>query len=128
MDSSFVGRIGYEAEVEAAIDNYELAYRMQASVPELTELSGESELTKKLYGIDSSNPNKAGYATQCLMARRLVERGVRFIELTCPRVEADRWDQHTGLVDGHERNAQAVDQPIAALLKELAGVYWRLLW
>lgn len=121
MDSSFVGKIGHEGEVEAAIDNYELAYRMQASVPELTELFGESTLTKKLYGIDSSNPHLAGYATQCLMARRLVERGVRFIELTCPRVEADRWDQHTGLVDGHERNAQAVDQPIAALLKDLKG-------
>jgi len=119
MDSSFVGKIGHEDEVEAAINNYELAYRMQTSVPELTELLGESKLTKKLYGIDSSNPHLAGYATQCLMARRLVERGVRFIELTCPRVEADRWDQHTGLVDGHERNAHAVDQPVAALLKDL---------
>lgn len=119
MDHSLVGKIGHEDEVAAAIDNYELAYRMQASVPELTALAGESEATKKLYGMDSSDPHLAGYATQCLMARRLVERGVRFIELTCPRVEADRWDQHAGLKDGHERNAHAVDQAVAGLLKDL---------
>jgi hypothetical protein len=119
MDHSLVGKIGHEDEVEAAIDNYELAYRMQASVPELTELAGESEATKKLYGMDSTDPHLAGYAAQCLMARRLVERGVRFIELTCPRVEADRWDQHGGLKDGHERNAHAVDQAVAGLLKDL---------
>jgi uncharacterized protein (DUF1501 family) len=55
------------------------------------------------------------------MARRLVERGVRFIELTCPSVEADRWDQHAGLKDGHQRNAHAVDQAVAALLRDLKG-------
>ena len=119
MDHSLVGKIGHEDEVNAAIDNYELAYRMQASVPELTDFAGESMLTKQLYGMDSSDPHLAGYAAQCLMARRLVERGVRFIELTCPRVEADRWDQHAGLKDGHERNAHAVDQPIAALINDL---------
>jgi uncharacterized protein (DUF1501 family) len=57
----------------------------------------------------------------CLVARRLIERGVRFVEITCPRVDADRWDQHSNLVQGHERNALAVDQPIAALLKDLRG-------
>ena len=119
MDTSLVGKIGREDEVDAAIENYQLAFRMQSSVPELTEFIGESDITKKLYGMDSSDPHMAGYASQCLMARRLVERGVRFIELTCPRVEADRWDQHAGLVDGHTRNAHAVDQPIAALLKDL---------
>ncbi len=121
MDQSLVGKIGNEDEVEAAIDNYELAFRMQASVPELTDFSGETELTKKMYGLDSSDHHLAGYAAQCLMARRLVERGVRFIELTCPSVEADRWDQHSGLKDGHERNAHAVDQAVAALLKDLKG-------
>ena len=60
-------------------------------------------------------------AKQCLLARRLVERGVRFIELTCPRVNADRWDQHNNLKKGHELNAHAVDQPVAALLKDLKG-------
>lgn len=119
VDTSFLGKLGHEDEVASAIQNYELAFRMQSSVPELTALNGESLVTKKLYGLDSSNPHMAGYAAQCILARRLVERGVRFIELTCPKVEADRWDQHSGLKVGHERNAHAVDQPIAALLKDL---------
>ena len=118
-DERLLGRIGPADQVESAISNYELAFRMQASVPELTDLSGETEATKKLYGMDSDDPHTRGYAAQCLLARRLVERGVRFIELTCPRVEADRWDQHSNLIDGHERNAHAVDQPIAGLLKDL---------
>ena len=118
-DRHLLGRIGHADEIESAISNYELAFRMQASVPELTDLSAESEATKKLYGMDSDDPHTRGYAAQCLLARRLVERGVRFIELTCPRVAADRWDQHANLKDGHERNAHAVDQPIAGLLKDL---------
>lgn len=107
--------------IEAAISNYELAYKMQSSIPELTEFKEESEATKKLYGLDSPDPNTRNYAAQCLLARRLVERGVRFIELTCPDIggNADRWDQHSNLKDGHERNAHAVDQPIAGLLKDL---------
>ncbi|MXZ04203.1 MAG: DUF1501 domain-containing protein, partial [Rhodothermaceae bacterium] len=118
-DNHLLGRIGNSDQVESAITNYELAYRMQASVPELTDLSGETEATKKLYGMDSSEPDTRIYAAQCLLARRLVERGVRFIELTCPNVKADRWDQHANLKDGHERNAFAVDQPIAGLIKDL---------
>jgi hypothetical protein len=105
--------------INSAISNYELAYKMQSSIPELTEFKEETETTKKLYGFDSGDPHTRGYAAQCLLARRLVERGVRFIELTCPRVDADRWDQHANLKVGHERNAHAVDQPIAGLLKDL---------
>ena len=119
MDHSLLGKIGEEGQIEAAISNYELAFRMQASVPELADISKETEVTKKLYGLDSDDPHTRGYAAQCLQARRLVERGVRFIELTCPSVAADRWDQHHRLKDGHERNAHAVDQPIAGLLKDL---------
>lgn len=119
MDQSLLGKIGEEGQIEAAISNYELAFRMQASVPELADISKETDATKKLYGFDSDDPHTRGYAAQCLQARRLVERGVRFIELTCPSVAADRWDQHHGLKDGHERNAHAVDQPIAGLLKDL---------
>jgi membrane-anchored protein YejM (alkaline phosphatase superfamily) len=59
------------------------------------------------------------YGAQCLLARRLIERGVRFVELTCPPVNGDRWDQHSNLHQGHTLNALAVDQPIAALLKDL---------
>ena len=118
-DDTLLGNIGHPGAIEAAITNYELAFRMQASVPELTDLSNESPATKMLYGMDSEDPHTRGYASQCLLARRLVERGVRFIELTCPRVEADRWDQHARLIDGHERNAHAVDQPIAGLIQDL---------
>ena len=119
MDQNLVGKLGDAQQIESAIKNYELAYLMQSSVPELSDMSGESHVTKKLYGFESTDPHTRGYAAQCLMARRMVERGVRFIELTCPRVEADRWDQHNGLKDGHERNAHAVDQPVSGLLKDL---------
>ena len=119
MDKSLIGNLGHADAVESAISNYELAYRMQSSVPELTEFSRESKETQKLYGLMSDDPYPRNYGAQCLLARRLVERGVRFIELTCPKVKADRWDQHSGLKDGHERNAHAVDQPIAGLIKDL---------
>ncbi|WP_282159880.1 DUF1501 domain-containing protein [Ulvibacterium marinum] len=119
LDNSLIGKMGEVDAVESAISNYELAYKMQSSIPELTEFKEESKATKKLYGFDSDDPHTRGYAAQCLLARRLVERGVRFIELTCPKVAADRWDQHSNLRDGHERNAHAVDQPIAGLLKDL---------
>ncbi len=119
MDESLLGSIGQEDAVESAISNYELAYRMQTSIPELTEFKQESKATLDLYGFNAKYPQTRAYAAQCLMARRLVERGVRFIELTCPRVGGDRWDQHSGLKEGHENNARAVDQPIAGLLKDL---------
>jgi arylsulfatase A-like enzyme len=64
-------------------------------------------------------PQTRIFAQECLLARRLVERGVRFIELTCPSGMGDRWDQHGNLRDGHDKNSRAVDQPIAALLKDL---------
>ncbi len=118
-DQRLLGRIGPAQHVESTISNYELAFRMQASVPELTNMASETEATRRLYGMDSTDPHTRGYAAQCIMARRLVERGVRFVELTCPRVETPRWDQHANLKEGHERNAHAVDQPIAGLLKDL---------
>lgn len=119
-DHLFMNNLGGADEIEAAISNYELAYNMQSSVPELTEFKSESEATKELYGLNSPDVNTRNYAAQCLLARRLVERGVRFIELTCPAVSGlDRWDQHSNLKLGHELNAHAVDQPIAGLLKDL---------
>ncbi len=119
LDEGLLGKIGQADQIESAIKNYELAYQMQATIPELADLSGESETIKKLYGLYSDDPHCRSYGTQCLLARRLVERGVRFIELTCPHTGHDRWDQHSGLKKGHEDNAHAVDQPIAALLKDL---------
>jgi len=83
------------------------------------DLSGETAITKKMYGLDDSDPHTRNYGKQCLLARRLVERGVRFIELTCPKVDADRWDQHSNLKEGHEMNAHAVDQPVSGLLTDL---------
>ncbi len=121
LDRGFVGRIGKLDQIESAIANYELAYRMQSAVPELMSLAGESEATKRLYGVDSANHHTSTFAQQCLLARRLVERGVRFIELTCPAAGGDRWDQHSNLKDGHEKNSMAVDQPIAGLLRDLKG-------
>ena len=119
MDETFLGQVGHEDQVAAAITNYEMAYRMQVSVPELNDISTEPAYVQKMYGLGSDDPHMSSYGAQCLLARRLVERGVRFIELTCPRVKADRWDQHSNLKEGHQRNAHAVDQPVAALLKDL---------
>jgi len=117
LDKTVTSRIGANDRIEAAIGNYELAFRMQSAVPDLMDLTGETEATKKLYGLDEA-PTKI-YGHQCLVARRLVERGVRFVELLCPRVGADRWDQHSDLKAGHESNAKATDKPIAGLLKDL---------
>lgn len=119
LDAGLRERLGKTDEVESAIANYETAYRMQTAVPELMNLQGETEATKKLYGIDAKYEPTKIFARQCLIARRLVERGARFLELTCPVVGGDRWDQHGGLRQGHENNARAVDQPIAGLLKDL---------
>jgi hypothetical protein len=110
---------GRSDEIESVIANYETAYRMQTAVPELMDLGGESRATRQLYGLDAEYAPTRIFASECLIARRLVERGARFIELTCPSVGTDRWDQHGGLRSGHERNARAVDQPIAGLLYDL---------
>jgi hypothetical protein len=119
LDAVARGRFAGADEVESAIRNYETAFRMQAAVPELMDLKGESPATRKLYGLDADFPQTQTFGTQCLIARRLVERGVRFVELTCPASSGDRWDQHENLKKGHEDNARAVDQPIAGLLTDL---------
>jgi hypothetical protein len=119
LDRGVLGRLGEDNQLESAIANYELAFRMQTAVPELMNLSGESLATRRLYGLEADYPQTRTFGTLCLLARRLVERGVRFIELTCPNVGADRWDQHSNLKEGHENNARAVDQPTAGLLKDL---------
>ena len=119
LDEHTLMQMDYDPQVEAAIQNYETAYQMQTSVPELMDLSGESELVKKSYGMNSDFKNTRTFGTQCLLARRLVQRGVRFIELTCPGGNGDRWDQHNGLVAGHNKNCKSVDQPIAGLIRDL---------
>lgn len=122
MDQQTLAELAGDREIDAAIQNYETAYRMQTAVPELTDLSDESEKTKRLYGLAADFKNTQIFGKQCLLARRLVQRGVRFIELTCPGGNGDRWDQHSNLVDGHNKNCLTVDQPIAALIKDLKRV------
>jgi uncharacterized protein (DUF1501 family) len=123
LDSETLDRMGKLDAMESAIANYELAFRMQTAVPEVTDLSKETEATKKLYGMEADYPQTRSYGAQCLVARRLIERGVRFVELTCPRISgADRWDAHGGLRTNHGNNARAVDEPIAGLLKDLKAL------
>ncbi|MFO0945732.1 MAG: DUF1501 domain-containing protein [Planctomycetota bacterium] len=109
---------GKSRELDAVIANYELAFRMQIAVPELVDLSRESRATKTLYGMDQKETERFG--TQCLLARKLLERGVRFVQLLAPKLDGlDQWDQHEDLEKGHRANALAVDKPIAGLLKDL---------
>ncbi len=110
---------GADDGLDAAIKNHELAFRMQAAVPELVDMSRESRHLQTLYGLDDDYEPTRTFARQCLLARRLVERGVRFVELTCPDTGNDRWDQHNNLGRGLEQNSRMVDQPIAALLCDL---------
>jgi len=124
FDQSFLTTTA-DAQIEAAIENAETAYRMQSAVPELCDLSGETRQMRELYGVDSQNKELAAYAQQCLLARRMVERGVRFVELSCLSVGIgagngpNPWDQHGQLKEGHAAMAQQVDQPIAALIQDL---------
>ncbi len=120
LDAQIAQRLGRVDAVESAIANYELAYRMQTVVPGLTEMKDETQTTQRMYGLEEKSKGTASFGRQCLLARRLIERGVRFVELTCPNVGHDRWDQHNDLAKGHEDNARAVDQPIAALLADLS--------
>jgi hypothetical protein len=120
LDQQLLERTGHPDPLEAAIANYEMAARMQTAVPELADLSGETEATRKMYGLNAKFKNTRRYGRICLLARRLIERGVRFIELTCTDGNGDRWDQHSGLLKGHTKNALSVDQPIAALITDLA--------
>ena len=118
LNRGVVDRFGQVSELDATIQNYEMAFRMQSAVPDLLDFSKESEATKKLYGLDGEMT--AEFGRECLLARRLVERGVRFVELLTPaRRGHDRWDQHSGLERGHRDNAASTDRPIAALLKDL---------
>lgn len=118
LNQGVLDRFGAVSELEASISNYELAFRMQAEVPDLLDLRGETAATKTLYGLDEDDT--AEFGRQCLLARRMIERGVRFIELLTPyRKGQDRWDQHARLEQGHRINARATDKPIAALLKDL---------
>ena len=119
LDVEALQRWGSDPQMEAAIANYETAYRMQTAVPDLMDLSRETAATKRMYGLEEKSKGTQTFGRQCLIARRLIAAGVRFIELTCPGGSGDRWDQHSNLWDGHTKNCRTVDQPIAALLTDL---------
>ena len=108
-----------DTELAARMASYELAFKMQMSVPEVTDLSRESDATRKLYGID--DPMSAEFGTQCLMARRLVEKGVRFVQLYSGGKKGAEvgWDGHNECDQNHQYMARKVDRPIAGLLGDL---------
>ena len=108
-----------EASLEARIESFELAYRMQAAAPEALELKNETEATRKLYGIERGKPGEY-FGTQCLMARRLVERGVRFVQLYSGGGHGDNnWDAHGSITKNHGHHCAATDQPMAGLIEDL---------
>ena len=110
---------GADAELEGRIASFETAFRMQSAAPPLLDYSDETEETLKLYGVDEPGPTE-NYARQCLLARRLVERGVRFVELYhAPSSNDSGWDQHNELAKYHALHAREVDKPIAALIIDL---------
>jgi hypothetical protein len=102
----------HDPALQGLLASYELAFKMQTSVPATLDLARESQSIHELYGLD--NPDTQAFGTQCLTARRLAEKGVRFIQLTSPG-----WDQHNNLRQAHGRNATAIDKPIAGLIADL---------
>ncbi|MEP7364897.1 MAG: DUF1501 domain-containing protein [Acidobacteriota bacterium] len=107
-----------DEEMAARIASYELAFRMQAHAPEAVDLTKESEATRKMYGLDEKRTSEFG--TRCLLARRLVERGVRFVQLYSGGGPVSiQWDAHSHIVENHEKMCGLTDQPIAALLQDL---------
>ena len=115
-----------QAELLARINSFELAYRMQTAAPEALDLAGETEATKKLYGVD--NKDCGTFGRQCLLARRLIERGVRYVQIFAGKgvggdgsVNDVPWDGHSDIEKNHRSCAAATDQPAAALLHDLAA-------
>lgn len=110
--NGILARDHYDSEIATRISQYEMAFQMQSAVPELTDMKNESKATLEAYGIE--NPGRGSYATNCLMARRLLERGVRVVQLY-----HRGWDHHRNLERDFTKSAKATDQATAALLKDL---------
>lgn len=113
LNSEHIARSGPDPQLQAKLESYELAYRMQIAAPQVLDLQQETPATQELYGLN--RPATENFGRQCLLARRLIEAGVRYVELSTGNV----WDQHGDLKNGHEKNALATDQPIAGLLVDL---------
>lgn len=111
-----------DQDLAARVASYELAARMQLSVPEVADLSGESEHTLRLYGADSDNQHKADFARNCLLGRRLLEQGVRFVQIFNGAYASGgniNWDGHSKLKEQYDVHGEILDQPVAGLLKDL---------
>ena len=115
LNKGFLQATGPDAELEARIKSFELAFRMQTAMPEAVDLTSETQATHELYGLDDSATEEFG--RQCLMARRFAEHGVRFIQVTHSNEKT--WDQHGELRANHALNSRQVDKPIAGLLRDL---------
>lgn len=111
-----LSRVGPDSALEGRINSFELAFRMQAAMPDIEDIAGETAATRRLYGLDDAVT--ANFGRQCLLARRFAERGVRFVQVTHSDSMV-QWDQHSDLKNAHEKNAREVDRPIAGLLKDL---------
>ncbi|MFM7099553.1 MAG: DUF1501 domain-containing protein [Verrucomicrobiota bacterium] len=122
MNRDFAAGHPAETALAARVRAYELAAQMQLGVPELTDLRGESAATRRQYGLDHPDAATAGFGRNCLLARRLCERGVRFVQLFnggqfgSPRIN---WDGHENIVENHRTQARVMDQPVAALVRDL---------
>jgi uncharacterized protein (DUF1501 family) len=113
MEREHLSQTGPDLALEGRINSFEMAFRMQSAAPEVQDISGETQQTQRLYGLD--NAVTRNFGRECLMARRFIERGVRFVQVT----HSYKWDQHSNLKGDHGRNALEVDRPIAGLLADL---------
>jgi len=116
MNHDHLQNAGVNQALEGRLNSFELAYRMQSSMPEVQDISQETSATQAMYGIDDAVTEDFG--RQCLMARRFLERGVRYVQVTHSDSEV-QWDQHGNLYQGHTKNATEVDKPIAGFLEDL---------
>jgi hypothetical protein len=121
QDETFASDSPQHDVIEAAIRNYETAFHMQAAIPSIANVDNETETTRRMYGLDRADDHQKYYSLQCLRARRMVEAGVRFIEITCPLTHSNNspWDQHGNIKQLHAENALITDQPVAALIRDL---------
>jgi hypothetical protein len=115
LNRRHLGERGEDHDLEARIASYELAYRMQSAAPEAVDLARETKETQRLYGLEDKATQRMG--RNCLLARRLVERGVRFVQLYCG--SGSKWDAHSNVEGNHARYCRESDKPIAGLLKDL---------
>jgi hypothetical protein len=115
LDAKYARLHQDQTELDARLTSYELAFRMQSQAPGAVDISGETETTRQLYGLDQKETAEMG--RQCLLARRLVERGVRFVQLY--HGAGSKWDAHSKLEENHSKLCRAMDQPVAGLLRDL---------